>query len=107
MTAIQQLENIKWLQQNWSDNSVSCTVYYRKEELPQIKQWLAENYNNSVKTCSFLLHQDHGFVQAPFEEITKDKYLELIQKVKPINSCDVKENDFQLEECAGGVCPIK
>jgi len=40
MTAIDQLEVVKWLQAHWSDNSVSCTVYYRKEELPEIKKYL-------------------------------------------------------------------
>ena len=26
MTAIDQLETVRWLQENWSDNSVSCTI---------------------------------------------------------------------------------
>ena len=37
-TALQQLEYVKRLQTEWSDNSVSCTVYYRKEELDDIKE---------------------------------------------------------------------
>jgi hypothetical protein len=46
--------------------------YYKKEELPEIKQWLKENYKDSVKSVSFLLHSEHGFKQAPYEEITKE-----------------------------------
>ncbi len=42
MSAIDQLEVIKRLQAEWSDNSVSVTIYYRKEELDQIKEWLNE-----------------------------------------------------------------
>jgi ribonucleoside-triphosphate reductase len=108
VTAVQQLENVKWLQTVWSDNSVSCTVYYKKEELPEIKQWLAENFTDGVKTCSFLLHSDHGFAQAPYEEITKEKYEELVAKTTPITDVNISEDDFELEECsAGGACPVK
>jgi hypothetical protein len=108
-TAIQQLEMIKWVQKNWSDNSVSVTVNYKKEELPEIKEWLNKNYTDSVKTISFLLTNDHGFDQAPYEDITKDEYLEIIKKVKPITCINaVSESDMsELEECEGGHCPIK
>lgn len=105
-TAINQLETIKELQTNWSDNSVSCTVYYRKEELPSIKKWLQANYANSVKSVSFLLHSDHGFAQAPLEEITEEQFNYLNKKVKPLNNFNtVHEVDEQLE-CSGGSCPI-
>lgn len=106
-TAIEQLELVKWLQSNWSDNSVSCTIYYKKEELEGIKNWLQQNYNTSVKTCSFLLHNEHGFLQAPYEEITKERYEELIAKVRPIISCEVSEDDFSMQDCDNGACPIK
>lgn len=107
MTAVQQLQEVKKLQRDWSDNSVSCTVYYRKEELPEIKAYLAENYKDNHKSLSFLLHNEHGFDQAPLEEITEDQYNQLVANTKIITS--VKGNlDFDgAEECAGGVCPIK
>src|SRR3989338_6880183 len=73
MTAIDQLEVIKQLQYSWSDNAVSVTVYYKLEELDIIKSWLKNNYTNNIKSCSFLLHHDHNFQQAPYEEITKEK----------------------------------
>src|SRR5690606_12611541 len=60
-TAIDQLEWVKRLQTDWSDNSVSCTVYYRPEELEDIKKYLAKNYNKNFKSLSFLLHSGHGF----------------------------------------------
>jgi len=108
VTAIDQLNYVKELQTNWSDNAVSCTIYYKKEELDSIKQWLKENYNHNVKSVSFLLHSEHGFDQAPLEEITKERYNELIGKCKPIESVEVKESDIQDSfECVSGVCPIK
>ena len=106
MTAIDQLEVVKWLQENWSDNSVSCTVYYRKEELPEIKKYLAKNYKNNHKSLSFLLHNEHGFKQAPLEEITKEAYDALVGCTKLITK--VEDASFEGDlECAGGVCPVK
>jgi len=106
MTAIDQLEVVKWLQENWSDNSVSCTVYYRKEELPEIKKYLAKNYKNNHKSLSFLLHNEHGFQQAPLEEITKEAFDALVASTKLITK--VEDASFEGDlECAGGVCPVK
>jgi len=109
MSAVDQLEVVKDLQYKWSDNSVSCTIYYRLHELDEIKFWLSKNFRFNVKTCSFLLHNDHGFIQAPFEEISKEEYEKLIKLVKPI-----KNGNIMLEvspdmsgECASGVCPIR
>jgi ribonucleoside-diphosphate reductase alpha chain/ribonucleoside-triphosphate reductase len=109
MSAIDQLNTIKELQTIWSDNSVSVTIYYKLEELSQIKEWLKNNYNDNIKTCSFLLHNDHGFKQAPFEEISKEKYEELMKIVIPITSGKINViNDNELSsDCAGGACPIR
>ncbi len=108
LTAIQQLEFVKKLQEDWSDNAVSCTVYYKKEELDDIKKWLKNNYNNSIKAVSFLLHSEHGFIQAPYEEVTKEQYEEYKKTTTPILSGEINENDMlDTFECVGGVCPIK
>jgi ribonucleotide reductase alpha subunit len=112
MTAIDQLEVIKELQTNWADNSVSCTIYYHKEELPKIQEWLKNNYTDNIKSCSFLLHTNHGFDQAPYSEITKEEYLELLSKTKPLDigfDNIIKNGDDTLEsyECSNGVCPVK
>jgi ribonucleoside-triphosphate reductase len=108
MSAVSQLEVIKRLQKEWSDNAVSVTIYYRKDELQDIQAWLAENYRN-VKSVSFLLHNEHGFDQAPLEEITEEKYLELSATVKPIASFDniINLDDMDIADCEGGACPVR
>lgn len=108
VTAVDQLETVKRLQTDWSDNAVSVTIYYKKEELPKIKEWLLKNYNSSIKSVSFLLHQDHGFAQAPYEPISKEKYDSLIKKVKVISNINIKDSDItDNTECVSGHCPIK
>ena len=107
MTAVDQLEVIKRLQAEWSDNSVSVTIYYRKSELDEIKAWLAENYVN-VKSVSFLLHNEHGFDQAPMEEITHEKWLEMSKSVTPITSLEhLNMDDIEIADCETGACPVR
>jgi adenosylcobalamin-dependent ribonucleoside-triphosphate reductase len=107
MTAIDQLEVVKQLQKDWSDNSVSCTIYYRKEELPEIRKYLKKNYKNNHKSLSFLLHSEHGFKQAPLEEITKEQYEELVARTTLITHIDEANIGLDEDECATGACPIR
>lgn len=108
MSAIKQLELVKKLQTVWSDNAISVTVYYKKEELPEIKKWLKENYEHSIKSVSFLLHSEHGFVQSPYEEITKENYDKLMSEVKSLINIKITDNSIvEGLECEGGSCPIR
>lgn len=106
MTALDQLQVVKWLQENWSDNSVSCTVYYRKEELPEIRKYLKKNYKNGHKSLSFLLHNEHGFKQAPLEEITEEQYNELVANTRLISHVDEASIGLD-DDCATGACPVR
>tara|TARA_R100000482_G_scaffold91954_2_gene37933 strand:- start:5259 stop:6323 length:1065 start_codon:yes stop_codon:yes gene_type:complete len=108
MSAVDQLEVIKRLQSEWSDNSVSVTIYYRMEELESIKAWLDDNYDYCVKSVSFLLHSGHGFDQAPLEEISESRYHEERSKVTPITSLDsVELDDVEIADCDTGACPVR
>ena len=109
MSAVEQLDYALFMQTHWSDNSVSVTVYYSEEEMPDIRGWLNRNYNSSCKSLSFLLRSGHGFKQAPLEAISEEKYKELSANTNPITKVhDLKETGFADEvECAGGFCPVK
>lgn len=111
LTAVQQLEWVKRAQTLWSDNAVSCTVYYKLEELDEIKEWLKKNYKDSIKTVSFLLHSDHGFKQAPLEAISKEEYDRRVGSLKAVDSLHVAnsivEESSESFECEGGACPVK
>ncbi|MDH5182302.1 MAG: hypothetical protein OEX12_00295 [Gammaproteobacteria bacterium] len=105
---IQQLKTVKLLQTVWSDNSVSCSIYYNKDDVPRIKEYLKENYRNCHKSLSFLLQRGHGFDQAPYEEISEETYNKLAAETQPIsNISSVGSLDIGDEECEGGACPIR
>ena len=108
MTAIEQLEWVKKMQTTWADNAVSVTVYYRKEELDSIKEWLSKNYDKSVKSVSFLLHTDHNFPLPPYEEITEAEYNRLYAKIDfsvPLQNAGGDMLD--LDNCSTGACPVR
>jgi ribonucleoside-triphosphate reductase len=104
-SAIDMLEFVRRIQRVWSDNAVSCSVYYDKEELPEVIEYLKKNYKDNFKTLSFFLKSDHGFDQAPIEEITKEQYYEMMSKIKPIT--EVMDLGVDDEECASGHCPVR
>jgi ribonucleoside-diphosphate reductase alpha chain/ribonucleoside-triphosphate reductase len=59
-----------------------------------------------------MLHSEHGFKQAPYEEITKEQFEAMAKKSRPVDSASIKfyKNDDDLATeptCAGGMCPIK
>lgn len=104
-----QLDVVKMAQKHWADQSVSVTVYYKREDIPKIKEWLCTNLDE-IKTISFLCHSpsEHGFKQAPKEAISKDMYEKLSAKVKPIDEWQITEGAPMPElECAGGACPLR
>lgn len=67
-----------------------------------------ENY-----TALAILPEDLGtYVQAPFEEITKEKFEIMVKQLHDIDLSKVKEfgdSNHQQEElaCAGGACEVK
>jgi hypothetical protein len=102
-----QLDMVRRIQREWSDNSVSVTVYYKKEDLPEIKKYLNKHFTNELKTVSFLLESGHGFVQAPYETISKEQYEKDIVNIKPLNTTTISEDTFEVDDCATGACPVK
>lgn len=94
------------LQREWSDNAVSCTVYFNPErESSELKYMLAQLLP-IVKSVSLLPHTPSGkYKQAPYEKITEKEYLEMKKNIKPIQWNDysedglgTKQNDEQLTE---------
>lgn len=103
----QQLDALMLAQKHWADQAVSVTVYYRREEIPQIQAWLRLNLSK-LKAISFLSWSEHGFKQAPKEAISKEQYEALSAKIVPIE-IDEDAGGAMLDglECQGGVCPVR
>ncbi|MHA1525997.1 MAG: fused protease/ribonucleoside-triphosphate reductase, partial [Promethearchaeota archaeon] len=103
----EQAENAAAYQKYWSDNQVSITITFQQEEAKEIKHVL-EAYEDKLKSASFLPIKEHGYKQAPYEEITKEKYEEMVSKITPILSLD-KTQDRAIGElfCDSDKCEVR
>ena len=92
-------------QHYWADNSVSITVTFKPEEAPQIKDAL-EMYETRLKAVSFLKYEETGYVQAPYEPITKKQYEKLVKNIQPIQRFDTDEGGSGTKFCTNDSCTI-
>jgi len=102
----EQFENAAAYQRHWSDNQVSITVTFKKEEVKEIKYAL-ECYESKLKSVSMLPILDHGYQQAPYEEITKERYEEMIANIKPLNLKNITTQGIGEEGCTTDACELK
>lgn len=103
-TLREQFERQLAVQNAWADNAVSCTISFDKSKPDELAACLAE-FVPQLKSTS-CLPQEHGYVQAPYEAIDSSTFARLSA---PINF-DARLSrgvDFEVEECSGGVCPVR
>jgi len=108
----EQFEFQALLQEWWADNSVSCTISFKKEEKEKLPA-LLNKYKNKLKSTSLLPYSDHGYKQIPYEPITKKEYERRISEIKykpeeimKIDNSNVIEL-IDYNECISGSCPIR
>jgi ribonucleoside-diphosphate reductase alpha chain len=80
LTAIEHL-NI-WLvyQRAWCEHKPSITVSVKEDEWMEVGAWVYKNFDE-VSGISFLPHSDHSYKQAPYQEVTKEEYQDLVSKM--------------------------
>lgn len=102
------------MQHYWSDNNISQTVTFTKDEADSIKDVL-EYYEDKIKAVSFLPLSDHAYEQAPYEEIDENEYNLRKNEIK--SNPDFSNIEFSVEEdikqkegnkfCDGDKCELK
>lgn len=100
----EQVSNAVLYQKFWADNQVSITVTFNKNEQDDIKHIL-EIYEDCLKGISFLPLSEHGYVQAPYEEIDQAEYESMSRDLKPISFTEVIEAEVP-KFCDGDSCEI-
>lgn len=112
MGAMEQLRLWKIYQDHWCEHKPSITVYYKEEEFMQIGAWLYENFDD-VSGISFLPYSDHTYRQAPYEEINKETYEQLLADMPEIDWDKLGEYEkedttkgTQELSCVAGYCEI-
>ena len=116
---IQLLERVKKVQQEWirpghrsgsNAHNVSATISIREHEWPAVGEWMWENKEH-YNGLSCLPYNGGTYVQAPFEDCTKEKYEELMLTLKDVDLSKIIENNDETDlsgelACAGGACEI-
>ncbi len=111
--AMEQLKLWKAYQDHWCEHKPSITVYYTDDEFLEVAQWIWDNFD-TVSGISLLPYSDHVYQQAPYEDITQEKYEELLKAMPVDVNWDDLEN-FEKEDnttgsqelaCVGGACEI-
>jgi adenosylcobalamin-dependent ribonucleoside-triphosphate reductase len=102
----EQLEIAAQYQHYWADNSVSVTVSFKPEEGAQIREAL-EMYETRLKAVSFLRYEETGYVQAPYEPITKERFEEMSSKITPFQRAAINSAGSGTKFCDGDACIIE
>lgn len=101
----EQLEIAAQYQQYWADNSVSVTITFKPDEAKDIKTAL-EMYETRLKAVSFLRYEETGYVQAPYEPITKEQYEQMNKNITPVQRFNTDEGGAGTKFCDGDSCTI-
>lgn len=72
-SAIEQLELWLIYQRYWCEHKPSATIYVKQEEWPEVGAWVWDKFDE-ISGVSFLPFSEHTYVQAPYEDITKEQY---------------------------------
>lgn len=104
-TIWEQVKNIADYQYWWSDNAVSCTVTFKKEEGKEIHKVL-EAYEDSLKSVSFLPLDGGKYEQMPYEEITKEQYEKLAKDIVEPNFSSIFVEGLGEKYCSNDSCEI-
>lgn len=80
LSAIEQLEFWKKVQEEWCEHKPSITVTVKEEEWPEVGGWVYKNFD-IVSGVSFLPHSDHVYRQAPYQECSEATYKEMLMNM--------------------------
>jgi adenosylcobalamin-dependent ribonucleoside-triphosphate reductase len=105
VTIWEQLENAAQLQHYWSDNQVSVTVTFTKDEADDIPRAL-ELYETQLKSVSFLPLKDHDYPQAPYQTIDKIEYEKAVNKIKTTKLRNLNTDEVTDNFCSNDTCEI-
>ena len=100
----EQFANAADMQYYWADNQVSVTVTFSPSEKKHILPCL-QYFDNKLKSVSLLPITEHGYAQAPYEEISEETYTETIKKLQPLNLND-SVHEVTEKFCDGDSCVL-
>ena len=102
----EQANNLALLQREWSDNSVSCTLYFNPTTEASDLEHVLSHFAPIIKSLSALPHCNGIYEQAPYEEITEDEYHAMVASVKQLDFSELTDIAVGVSGCDGDVCTL-
>lgn len=118
-SAVDSLKRIIDIQRYWihpmhregaDRHNCSATVYYRPEELEEVKAFMVEHKDEYVG-ISLFPYNDSKLPQLPFEKITKEEYESLMAMyehymidLSQVNYKGIQDERGATSSCSGGAC---
>ncbi|MDP2695731.1 MAG: ATP cone domain-containing protein [bacterium] len=110
--ALDHMEYWKLVKENYTEHNPSVTISVGDAEWVKVANWLYE-YWPMVGGLSFLPRSEHVYALAPYEEISEEKYGEMMEQYPKVDFSQIviyeKEDETQGSKelaCVGGVCEI-
>ena len=106
--------NTEWVQtghrEGQNSHNVSCTISVKEDEWPDVGEWMWKN-RNTFNGIAVLPYNGGTYIQAPFEDITEERFNMLERSLNDIDLTKVVEADDETDlsgevACGGGACEI-
>lgn len=113
VSPLDHLELWKVYNDSWAEHQVSITVTVKENEWLRTGAWVFDNFD-SLSGVSFLPYDGGTYRQAPFQEVSKEKYEELLANMPQVDWSRLSE--YELEDtttsshemaCIGGACEVQ
>lgn len=104
----QQFKDVSDFQKVWSDNAVSVTVTFTKNEVNQIAACLSA-FDSELKSVSLLPYFEHGYVQAPYIAAPREEVQAYANSLYPLDFSSLTnegENAESNKFCSNEGCAI-
>jgi len=113
MSAIEQLDMWLMYQRHWCEHKPSVTINVRSDEWLEVGAYVYKHFDE-MSGVSFLPFSEHIYQQAPYTDVSKETYDELLAKM-PERIDWSKLSEYELEDtttgmstmaCSGDSCEI-
>jgi ribonucleoside-triphosphate reductase len=118
-SALEMLERVRKFNTEWvkkghrrgaNTNNVSATVSIQENEWEQVGQWMWK-YKETFNGLSVLPYFGGSYIQAPFQDITKEEFEEMSKHLHNIDLSKIVEFSDETslmdqQACSGGACEI-
>lgn len=100
MTAIDHLELWRVYKTHWTEHNPSVTINVKEDEWVEVGAWVFNHFDD-IGGISFLPYSEHTYKQAPYQEITKEEYEEMLEKM-PKNIDWSRLSEYEIEDTTKG-----